>query len=351
MVRPNARTSGSDAGARDPLGLFGPAREFIGNFLRESDLDGIVERATDIEVRDRAEMFGIRVADESWRVPALRSILMPIPGYLLRVGGPLLAGYIMDHVLRDLDRPEEWVKEFTQGFARRVIELKATASGSATAGTGNEADKSKGPAGPPEMSAAEVLVKRPALVQYIERVYAADPVRAAAVMEELRANLNYLHEADMLLIPTTDSATVPAVVTADASWQDLLSDVARLIAPADVPGVLAEIGKRVETVEHVTQLRTPLTVGLTAAVLRTRILALPERQIAPVPREVFERRLELIKDSRADRLLGGKFKGAVDRFDAVSRKIFGGSQPIERRIADGTTFFNGIATAIGGRRR
>lgn len=194
-----ARTTSGDESDKDAFGFAGDAKRFFKNIMTEEFTDTLVELSADAEVRDRAETFGVRVADAAWESSAIRAKLALAPDILLRIGAPVFATFIAREVVQGLDRPAEWAREFAQGFARRIREFKATRD-AASADASAPGAPAPAPAGSREMSAAEVLANRPALLQYIERTYTV-PEEAQRVIARLHRFLNFEHEADLLLTP------------------------------------------------------------------------------------------------------------------------------------------------------
>lgn len=194
---------GGDASDKETFGVKAEALRFFKDLLTEDFTDGIVQLSLDAELRNRAEDFGVKVADAGWAIPGVRNKLALVPNFLLRIGAPAFGTMIIRDMVGRRDNVAEWGREFMQGFARRVAELKASGSAPASAGTGNEAGKPNAPARPPEKSAAELIAtpKGAQLLAIIEEGRLTEPALADEVQTDIYQNLNFEHELDAIMQP------------------------------------------------------------------------------------------------------------------------------------------------------
>lgn len=274
-----ARRGPKDDSSSDPKkGLLSRAGSLLTGLLEESPTDSFGERLVDVAARNQAEKTGAAFADHLAKVPGVRKVLLGVPAGLLEYLGQVAASYAADKWLPETERTKDWAKEFAQGFARHVSELQAGKASTASAAGAAPA----APAGPREMSAAEVLAKRPALTQFIERTYTV-PEDAQRVIARLHRFLNFEFEADLLMIPAGGPAPFD-IALVDNLRQRTIALVERIIPQADRSRVMADVRRRVTGTPDLTMLLAPaggvaippMPAAALAAALPTFIRLLPD---------------------------------------------------------------------------
>ncbi|MEK7072924.1 MAG: hypothetical protein AAB974_00605 [Patescibacteria group bacterium] len=253
------------------------AKGFLAGIFENTPTDSFGERFADVAIRNQATKAGGAFAEFLLARPMTRRALLVIPEGVIEYLGPVAATYIADRYLPLSERTEEWAKEFAQGFGVRV---SAESGKTATASPVGAAPAA--PAGPREMSAAEVLAKRPALTQFIERTYTV-PEDAQRVIARLHRFLNFEFEADLLMIPAGGPAPFD-IALADNLRRRTIALVERVIPQADRPRVMAELRKRISGTADLDLLLAsaggvailPMPAAALAAAIPTFIRLLPD---------------------------------------------------------------------------
>lgn len=257
----------------DPFGLRNKARGFLAAIVEEGPFDSFAERLGDVYLRDKAQAAGGKCAEFFLKLPGARRTLMAMAPQILSYAGQLLGDYVATQWLPG-ERPREWVKEFAQGFAARVEEeQKAPTAGPASARTAAPAV----PAGPREMSAAEILDKYPDLLRLVETLY-PDPDERRAIIERLHRTLNFEHEARLLLTPASaETAYDELVRTPTQTYADLAALLSVFYPETEaLERITAELRRRVGNLPHLAELirRVPVAPAAPAASPEQRMLGL-----------------------------------------------------------------------------
>ncbi len=248
----------------DPFGLRGKARGFLAAIVEEGPFDSFAERLGDVYLRDKAQDAGAKCAEFFLKLPGARRTLMAMAPQILSYAGQLLGDYVATQWLPG-ERPREWLKEFAQGFAGRVEEeQKAPTAGPASART---ATTPAAPAGPREMSAAEILDKYPDLLRLVEQLY-PDADARRPIVERLHRTLNFEHEARLLLTPASAETAYDGLVrTPTQTYADLTGLLSVFYPETEaLERITAELRRRVGNLPHLTELIRRVPVVPAAAV-------------------------------------------------------------------------------------
>ncbi len=264
----SARRGPQDDHSSDPKkGLLSRANALLTSLLEESPTDSFGERLADVAARNQAEKVGVAFADHLAKVPGVRKLIRDIPAGLLEYLGQVAAGYAADKWLPEAERTKDWIKEFAQGFARRVTELQEGKASTASAAAA-------GPAAPPaprEMSASEVLSKHPEITALLDRgLNSTSPTErqlATEVQVDLHRHLNYAHEGITLaapapLLPPPFDTTLNGFLVR----QSVVDFIVANCPAAERPALYEELRKRITSQIQLAELLAPFPAAAPAAI-------------------------------------------------------------------------------------
>lgn len=258
-------------GAAAGLGTTFPG---VAQWFADAANDSLAEVFLKTVVKDGMKPAAKWLVDEillNPRFSLLRTVFLNTPPELLGVPLRVFTGFFLRKYAPHNEQLWELTDELLQETQQRLADIRSGEAAAPAATPGAAARPAQAPQGPREMTAAEILAKKPDLLRELIRLY-PDEAERERVIARLHRTLNFEHEADLLLTAVTTATPFDGLVGTPRFAE--LGNFLGVHYPdaKDLERITAELRSRVGGLVHLTE-------------LLARVPADPPPPAAPAPPE------------------------------------------------------------------